>query len=258
MLLGRPWIHAAGAIASSLHQCLKYIMNGMLVTVKAEETISMIKNVAVPFIEADDCKYSNIHAFEIVNTDWVPENTILRRPRISEAARMATQCFLEHGIPFQYNPITGIPEGVNLAKMTCVDQRFGLGYKPSKEDHRWAASRRRERRIARIERREPEEEKLEIPPLSVSFPKAAYIMQHDKEAESLDQELSNMSINTLGEDKVKGDDMKTVARKEDETLPQLTVYTLEEVSAQTFVRKLAQGEKFQNWVIQEAPVVFKM
>ena len=59
MLLGRPWIHAAGAVASSLHQCLKYIMNGMLVTVKAEETVSMIKNVAVPFIEADDCKCCN-------------------------------------------------------------------------------------------------------------------------------------------------------------------------------------------------------
>jgi len=90
MLLGRPWIHAAGAVASSLHQCLKYVMNGMLVTVKAEETVSMIKNVVVPFIEADDCKDNNIHAFEIVNTDWVPENTVLRRPRISEAARMAT------------------------------------------------------------------------------------------------------------------------------------------------------------------------
>ena len=128
----------------------------------------------VEFSGGYDRKDNNIHAFEIVNTDWVPENIVLRRPRISKAARMATQCFLERGIPFQYNPITGIPEGVNSAKMTCVDQRFGLGYKPSKEDHRWAASRRRERRIARIEGREPEEEKLEIPPLSVSFPKAAY------------------------------------------------------------------------------------
>jgi len=36
--------------------------------------------------------------------------------------------------------------------------------------------------------------------------------------------------------------------KEDEALPQLTIHTLEEVSDKTFVRKLAQGEKFQNWV----------
>jgi hypothetical protein len=242
MLLGRPWIHAAGAVASSLHQCLKHIMNGMLVTVKAEETVSMIKNVAVPFIEADDCKNNNIQAFEIVNTDWVPENTVLRRPRISEAARMSTQCFLERGIPFQYNPIAGVPKGVNPAKMTCADQRFGLGYKPNKDGHRWAAGRRRERRIARIEGREPEEEKLEIPPLSVSFPKAVYVMQHDKEAESLGQALANMSINTLEENEVEGDVMKTVAGKGDEALPQLTVHTLEEVSAKTFVRKLDQGE----------------
>ena len=60
----------------------------------------------------------------------------------------------------------------------------------------------------------------------MSFPKATYIMQHDKGAESLGQELSNMGINTLGENKVEEDDMKTVARKGDEALPQLTVYTL--------------------------------
>ena len=52
--------------------------------------------------------------------------------------------------------------------------------------------------------------------------------------------------------------MKTVARKGDEALPQLTIYTIKEVSAKIFVRKLAQDEKFQNWVTQEAPLVFKM
>nr|XP_034891077.1 uncharacterized protein LOC118030913 [Populus alba] len=258
MLLGRPWIHTAGAVTSSLHQCLKYIMNGMLVTVKAEETVSMIKNVAIPFIEAEDCKDNNIHAFEIVNTDWVPENTVLRWPRISEAARMVAQCFLERGIPFQYNPITEVPKKANPIKMKGADQRFGLGYKPKKEDHRWAASRRRERRMARIEGREPEEEKLEIPPLRVTFPKAAYVMQPNEGAESLGQELSNISINTLEEDNMEGGDMKMVAGEEDEALPQLTIHTMEEVSAETFVRKLAEGEKFQNWVTQEAPVVFKM
>jgi hypothetical protein len=140
--------------------------------------------------------------------------------------------------------------------MKSAAQRFGL--EPNQEDYRWAAGRRRARRMARIKGREPDEEKLEIPPLGMSFPKATYIMQHGKGAESLGQELSNMGINTLGENKVEGNDMKTVARKGDEALPQLTVYTIEEVSSKTFMRKLAQDEKFQNWVIQEAPVVFKM
>jgi hypothetical protein len=102
--------------------------------------------------------------------------------------------------------------------------------------------------MARIEGREPEEEKLEIPTLRVSFPKVSYIIQPDKRAESLGKELSNMSINTLEANKVNGDDMKTITGKGDEVLPQLTVHTLEEVSIKTFVRKLAQGEKFQSWV----------
>ena len=112
MLLGRPWIHAARAVTSSLHQCLKYIMNEMLVTVKAEETIYMIKNVVVPFIEAEDCKDEYSHAFEIVNTDWVPENTMLRMTRISEAARMPLNVFWSAGFHFSITLSPKIQKGL--------------------------------------------------------------------------------------------------------------------------------------------------
>jgi hypothetical protein len=56
-----------------------------------------------------------------------------------------------------------------------------------------------------------------------------------------------VSINTLEKDKVEGSDTKIVVEREDEALPQLTVHILEEVPTKTFVRKLAEGEKFQNW-----------
>jgi hypothetical protein len=46
--------------------------------------------------------------------------------------------------------------------------------------------------------------------------------------------------------------------KRDEKLPQLTIYTLEEVAAKIFVRKLAKGENFQNWETLAAPLVLKM
>jgi hypothetical protein len=42
-------------------------MNGMLITVKVEETISMIRNMVVPFIEVRYWRDGNIHAFEIMN-----------------------------------------------------------------------------------------------------------------------------------------------------------------------------------------------
>jgi hypothetical protein len=130
-------------------------MNGMLITVKAEETVSMIKNVVIPFIEAEDCRDGNIHAFEIVNTEWVPEGAVLRKPRIPETAKMAAKCFLKNGAPFQCNPETGMP---GLIKLKCANQRFGLGYKPKKDDYKRVTQIKREARMARIEGRELEEE----------------------------------------------------------------------------------------------------
>jgi hypothetical protein len=53
--------------------------------------------------------------------------------------------------------------------------------------------------------------------------------------ENLGQELSIMHVNTMEKGKVEGSDKKTRVGKEDEALPQLTVYTLEEVSTKTFV-----------------------
>ncbi|XP_061945039.1 uncharacterized protein LOC133669048 [Populus nigra] len=259
MLLGRPWIHASGAVTSSLHQCLKYIINGTLVKVKAEETLSMIRNVSVPYIEVEDCKDGNLHAFEIVNTEWVLENTVLRRPIISDTSRMIAKCFLKHGLPFQNASLTGSFKGVNMMKVKAADQRFGLGFKPKKDDYKRAARIKRERRLARMEGRKPEEEDIVIPPIHVSFPKSAYVMKPENMIEVLGQKLAVMDINNVEEGEGKGwnynDEPKTT--EEDELLPQLTVHSLEEAPTNTFVRKLSVDEVFQNWEIEEAPVVFK-
>jgi hypothetical protein len=244
MLLGRLWIHSRGAVASSLHQCLKYIANGVLVTVKAEETISMVRNVVVPFIKAEDCRDGNLHTFEVANTEWVPENTVMRKPEILKATKMVAKSFLKHKIPFPYDIEKGRLEWIDIIKLKAAGQRFGLGYKPKKEDYKQAAGARREKRMARIEGRKAEEESLAILPIRISFPKAAYVMQPDKRHGNLLQKLSLMNINTLEEDQVEDIAEKIESGRRDEELPQLTIYTLEEVTARTFVRKLAKGEKF--------------
>ncbi|KAI5436905.1 hypothetical protein KIW84_023144 [Lathyrus oleraceus] len=46
-LLGRPWIHAAGAVSSTLHQKLKYVWNDQIVTVCGEEDILAFETVAL-------------------------------------------------------------------------------------------------------------------------------------------------------------------------------------------------------------------
>jgi hypothetical protein len=110
ILLGKSWIHAGGVVAFSLHICLKYIINGMLIIIKVEETVSMIKNMVVPFIKVEDCRDGNIHTFEIVNAEWVPECAVLRKVKFLEVARITTNCFLKHRVPFQYDPKNGMHE----------------------------------------------------------------------------------------------------------------------------------------------------
>jgi hypothetical protein len=104
-----------------------------------EETLSMIRNVSIPYIEAEDCKDVNLHAFKIGNTKWVLENTVLRRPIISDTVRMIAKCFLKHRLPFQYDPISGNPKRVNIMKIKAADQRFGLSIKPKKGDNKKVA-----------------------------------------------------------------------------------------------------------------------
>jgi len=65
------------------------------VTIKTKETLSMMQNIKVPCIKAEGSKDGNLHAFEIVNTKWVPENTVLRKLVLFEAGRMAAKYFLK-------------------------------------------------------------------------------------------------------------------------------------------------------------------
>ena len=52
-LLGRPWIHEAGAVTLTLHQKLKFVKNGKLVTVRGEEALLVRHLSAFSFIGSD-------------------------------------------------------------------------------------------------------------------------------------------------------------------------------------------------------------
>jgi hypothetical protein len=99
----------------------------------------MLINMTIPFIEVEDCRDRNIHTFKIMNVEWVPEGVVQRKLRVLEAAKMATKCFLNNRIPFQYNIETKTPKQINVVKLKCVNQRFELGYKPKKDDSKLAA-----------------------------------------------------------------------------------------------------------------------
>ncbi|PKI51576.1 hypothetical protein CRG98_028038, partial [Punica granatum] len=66
LLLGRPWIHSAGAVPSSLHQRLKFIVEEKLITVKGEEDYAIYKETTVPYISVGDDENLPFHSFETI------------------------------------------------------------------------------------------------------------------------------------------------------------------------------------------------
>jgi hypothetical protein len=66
MLLGRLWLHTAGAIPPSLHQKMKFINGNQLVTILAEEPISIHNDPTVPYIDNNIAPEASFHYFEFV------------------------------------------------------------------------------------------------------------------------------------------------------------------------------------------------
>lgn len=53
-LLGRPWIHEAGVVTSTLHQKLKFVKNGKIIAVSGEEAMLVSNLSSFRVVEADE------------------------------------------------------------------------------------------------------------------------------------------------------------------------------------------------------------
>ena len=84
-LLGRPWIHIAGAVPSTLHQKIKFVTEGQLVCVSAEkDMIAAISSGAI-YVETDEkvmeCSFRSL---EFINAMYVGEGAKISVPKLSE------------------------------------------------------------------------------------------------------------------------------------------------------------------------------
>ena len=66
MLLGRPWIHAAGAFPSTLHQILKFIWEDHEIVIHGEGSNRSYPGFSVPVID-DSCQGTDFHMVEKMN-----------------------------------------------------------------------------------------------------------------------------------------------------------------------------------------------
>ncbi|XP_016730319.1 uncharacterized protein [Gossypium hirsutum] len=132
-LLGRPWIHSAGAVPSSLHQKLKLVSEGQLVTINAEDDIIAVVSNEAPYVETNDeaveCSFQSL---EFVNGTFILKGSKILVPKISKTTDMGLQLLLgkralpRKGLGKYLQGKIGVPA------LKEKQDNFGLGYKPDK------------------------------------------------------------------------------------------------------------------------------
>ena len=71
-LLGRPWIHSAGAVTSTLHQKLKFLADDKLVVVEGEEDIVVSHLASFRYVEGEgEIREVPFQSFEVINVEMV-------------------------------------------------------------------------------------------------------------------------------------------------------------------------------------------
>ena len=83
-LLGRLWIHIAGAVPSTLHQKIKFVTEGQLVCVSAEEDMIAATSSGAPYVEIDEkAMECSFRSLEFVNAMYVGEGVKVPVPKLS-------------------------------------------------------------------------------------------------------------------------------------------------------------------------------
>ncbi|XP_016747380.1 uncharacterized protein [Gossypium hirsutum] len=97
-LLGRPWIHSAGAVPSSLHQKLKLVSEGRLVTINAKEGIIASITSSTLYVETDEeAMECSFWTLEFVNATFIVEGNRIPVPKISKTTIMGLQLMVRRG-----------------------------------------------------------------------------------------------------------------------------------------------------------------
>ncbi|XP_070035908.1 uncharacterized protein [Nicotiana tomentosiformis] len=143
-LLGRPWIHMARAVPSTLHQMVKFECDGQEIIVHGEDDSSVYKDPSIPYIEAKEgCESIIYQAFEVIEVDQVEEGKPILHPRLSATSMMVASLMLRNG----YKPGKGLGSSlqgiVNPIAPFSKKNTFGLGFKPTSANIERAKARKK-------------------------------------------------------------------------------------------------------------------
>ncbi|XP_070023447.1 uncharacterized protein [Nicotiana sylvestris] len=135
LLLGRPWIHAAKAVPSSLHQMVKFEWDTQEIVVHGDEDLSACNDTIVPFIEAEDDKGPWVYqTFETVSVEKIPKGKCIPGPKLSSASVMFANEMLKNGFVPGKGLGSSLQGIVHLMRPSGNPGTFGLGFMPTEKD----------------------------------------------------------------------------------------------------------------------------
>ncbi|KAI5418318.1 hypothetical protein KIW84_042818 [Lathyrus oleraceus] len=110
-LLGRPWIHEAGVVTSTLHQKLKFVKNKKLVVVGGEKTLLVSHLSFFSYIDAEDEVGTPFQALSIAEP--------IKKGASSFASYKDAKLAIEHGATTRLG---------QMIKLEDNKSRVGIGY----------------------------------------------------------------------------------------------------------------------------------
>ena len=91
-LLGRPSIHIAGAVPSTLHQKIKFVIKGQLVCIATKKDMIAATSLGAPYIEMDEkvleCSFRSL---EFMNAMYVGKGSKIPMPKLSKTTHLGVK-----------------------------------------------------------------------------------------------------------------------------------------------------------------------
>ncbi|KAA3458454.1 gag/pol polyprotein [Gossypium australe] len=158
------------AVPSSLHQKLKLVADGRLVTINAEEDIIATVTNDAPYVEAnEEAVECSFRSLEFVNATFVREGAKIPVPKISKTTRMGLQMMISKGALPGRGLGRCLQGEVQVPSPKGKRDRFGLGFKPNTNEMRREMEKKQERRRARLKGEETMWEPMTFPHISQTF-----------------------------------------------------------------------------------------
>ncbi|XVF69348.1 hypothetical protein PTKIN_Ptkin11bG0074000 [Pterospermum kingtungense] len=201
-LLGWPWIHMAGAVPSTLHQKVKFVMDNKLITVCGEEQmIASVSSSSAPYIDPPEqvleCSFRTLEFVNSMEILWYPFH--------SRNTHYVTKHMLTHGMkPGMRLGAQNQGEVRALGTPVMRPKSAGLGYNRKFEKGNVFDAGSKRRRVDKDEKADGNG------PLFV--PGGVYFSDFSPEGErraiamqSLIFDMAEMHVNAVEREKVDGD-----------------------------------------------------